>query len=87
MYLMIPDVVLTSHKLSSDEKIILSYVLTLHNAGKKMFAKPEYLESLLGVPNAAQICEDLGERGYLVSTVQGKEPSNWVIKAMKERVQ
>jgi len=87
MYLLIPDIILSSSKLSSDEKLLLSYALTLHNAGKKMFAKPEYLESLLGVPNAAQIVEDLGERGYLISTVQGKEPSGWVLRAMKERVQ
>lgn len=83
MYLMIPELVLSTSKLDSDEKIVLSYVLTLYNAGKKMYAKPEYLESLLGVPNISQIIENLGERGYLTSSITGKEPSAWVLKRLK----
>jgi hypothetical protein len=85
MYLLIPDVVLTSRKLSSDEKILLSYMLTLENAGKRMFAKTEYLDNLLGLFNTDDIIEELGAKGYITSSQGGKQPSPWVMKAMKAR--
>jgi len=79
MYLLIPEKILTSRKVTAEEKILLSYFFTLHKSGKKVYAKPEYLESLLGLSNVHYMLENLGERNFLVSTLQGKELAPHVI--------
>lgn len=73
MYLLIPQVILESRKLSSDEKILLSYIATLSKHGYQCYAKPEYLDSLLGLSGSAAILEALGERNYICSSVRGKD--------------
>lgn len=83
MYLIIPEIVLGSKKLSSDEKILLSYVLTLQNAGKACYGSPEYIGNLLGLNDVADLFETLGERNFLVSTFAGKELSGPVYSKIK----
>lgn len=78
MYLIIPDVILASRKISSDEKILLSYILTLQNAGMSCYGSPEYIGGLLGLHDVASLFETLGERNFLVSTFAGKELSQMV---------
>jgi hypothetical protein len=83
MYLMIPELILSSKKIDPDEKIVLSYFFTLYKSGKKVYAKPEYLENLLGLNNVADTLENLGNRNYICSTLEGKELSIHVIKALE----
>lgn len=83
MYLMIPEQILTSRKVDSDEKILLSYFFTLHKSGKRVYAKPEYLENLLGLNNVSESLESLGSRGYICSTLEGKELSGFVLRSLE----
>ena len=82
MYLVIPEQVLVSRMISAEEKILISYLIVLQKAGKKMFAKPEYIENLLGLKNVSFILESLGERNYIVSSIDGKELSPWVVRSL-----
>lgn len=65
MFVIIPEPILQSIKLTSDEKIIISMISTLEKFGKKFFASELYLLTNLGMENGKDILYSLVQKGFL----------------------
>lgn len=71
MYLMIPETVLSSFKLTAEEKILVSYMHLLEKSNKYFFGDFEYIEKLLGIFGLEPVFDNLGERGIVVKALDG----------------
>lgn len=90
LFLQIPAQILRSKKLTGDEKILLSYIVSLNRQGAAFFGSPEYLEEALGIKDPVRVLHSLEEtqktvegnfyRMALIENLQGKwhcRPEFW----------
>lgn len=59
LFLQIPAVILESQKLTGDEKILLSYIISLNRQGAAFFGTPDYLERILGIKEPTKVISSL----------------------------
>lgn len=65
MFLIIPEVILRSPKLTSDEKLVLSMAYHLTSRAKPFYASEVYLYNNMGLVNGRTIIENLIKKKYL----------------------
>lgn len=71
MFIVIPQIVLQSRKLSGDEKILLSYVISLHKSGKMCFATEVFFQAQLGLMQSRHNLSRLSDLGHIENTHGG----------------
>ena len=59
LFLQIPAVILESTKMTGDEKILLSYIISLNRQGAGFFGSVDYLERILGIQKPEKVIQSL----------------------------
>ena len=83
MYLIIPELILQSRKLSGDQKIILSLLIVLQQQGRFLFASELWFLENLGIKNGVEILHGLEELGHCERTKQGWRLTNEAMFKLK----